>query len=102
MSNYTSLNCNKHLFSDFDDALTEFNLVQIVKFETWSRMVGTERRSSILDHVYIKDPTLISQLNCINPFFADHVLVEFVINANKCHHPANFIIPVSYISTSII
>ena len=44
---------NKNLFQDFDDILSDFNLIQVVKFETWSRMVGTERRSSILDHIYI-------------------------------------------------
>ena len=44
---------NKNLFQDFEDILSSFNLIQLVKFETWSRMVGTERRSSILDHIYI-------------------------------------------------
>ena len=69
------------MFVDFDEVLSEFNLVQIVNFVTWSRMVGTKRRTSILDHIYIKDPTIVSKLNFIDPFFGDHVLVEFVINA---------------------
>ena len=47
-------------------------------------MVGTERRSSILDHIYIKEPTLVSNLKYVNPFFGDHVLVEFIIDAKKC------------------
>ena len=49
----------KCLFEDFDDALSNFELVQLVNFVTWSRMVGTSLRSSILDHIYIKDPTIV-------------------------------------------
>ena len=56
---------NKNLFLDIDDVLSEFNLIQLVKFETWSRKVSTEKRSYILDHVYIKDPTVISKLNLL-------------------------------------
>ena len=42
-------------------------------------MIG---KTSILDHIYIKDPTLISHLKLTDPFFGDHVLVEFTINAS--------------------
>ena len=72
---------NKNLFQDFEDILSSFNLIQLVKFEIWSRMVGTERRSSILDHIYIKDPTVITKINYVQPFFGDHVLVEFIVDA---------------------
>ena len=72
---------NKNLFQDFDDILSSFNLIQLVKFETWSRMVGTERRSSILDHIYIKDPTVITNIDYVKPFFGDHVLVEFIVDS---------------------
>ena len=75
---------NKNFFADFDEVLSEFELVQLVKFETWSRMVGSERRSSILDHIYIKNPTLVSNVTYVNPFFGDHVLVEFLVNVKKC------------------
>ena len=75
-----------NFFLDIDDVLSKFNLIQLVKFKTWSRMVSTEKRSSILDHVYIKDRTVISKLSFVNPFFGDHVLVEFIINAKKCEN----------------
>ena len=76
-------NSNKNFFSDFDEVLSEFELVQIVKFKTRSRMVGTDRRSFILDHIYFKNLTLVSELKYLNPYFGDHVLVEFVVNASK-------------------
>ena len=40
------------MFEDFDNALSVFNLVQVVDFVTWSRLVGVTLRSSTLDHIY--------------------------------------------------
>ena len=62
------------MFSDFNDVLSEFNLVQLVNFVTWSRLVGWVRRSSILDHIYVKDQTIVNNLKCTYPNFEDHVL----------------------------
>ena len=41
------------LFEDFDESLSNYNLVQIVNFSTWSRLVRNVRKTSILDHIYI-------------------------------------------------
>ena len=49
----------KYYFLDFNDVMSVFNLIKVIKFPTWSRLVGTEFRSSILDHVFIRDPTEI-------------------------------------------
>ena len=46
-------------------------------------MVGSEWRSSILDHIYIKNPMLVSNVKYVNPFSTDHVLVEFVVNVKN-------------------
>ena len=75
--------CNKLLFTDFEDALSEYNLIQVVNFNTWSRLVGTVLRTSILDNNYIKDPTVLTGVIFFNPFFGDHVLIEFKVNAKK-------------------
>ena len=40
-------------------------------------MVGTLLRSSILDYIYIKDPTIVNHLGSVDPLFGDLVLVEF-------------------------
>ena len=80
---------NKNLFTDFDEMLSEFNLVQLVNFVTWSRMDGSERRISILDHIYVKDLTLVSNLKYTDPYFGDHVLVEFIVNASKSKNVPN-------------
>ena len=72
---------HNNLFADFDETLSEFNLIQIVDFVTWSRMIGSSRRTSILDHIYVKNPLNVTKLGFSDPFFGDHVLVEFYINA---------------------
>ena len=64
--------CNKNLFNDFEEVLSKFNLVQLVNFVTWSRMVGSLRKTSILDHIYV-----ISNLKNSDLYFGDHVMVEF-------------------------
>ena len=44
---------HKLLFEDFEITLSMCNLVQIVNFVTWSRLVGVTLKSSTLDHIYI-------------------------------------------------
>ena len=51
------------------------NLVQLINFGTWSRVVGQSLRSSIIDHVYVNDVTLINNISHIKPCFGDHVLI---------------------------
>ena len=53
---------NRPLFEDFDEHLSGKDLVQLVNFDTWSRIVNLTFRSSIIDHVYVKDPTNLSEI----------------------------------------
>ena len=71
------------LFGDFDEILGEHQLLQMVEFSTWSRVVADNLRSSILDHVYVQDPTTVSHLSSIIPPFGDHSLVHFRISFKK-------------------
>ena len=59
--NYSHAN----LFNDFNEVLSEKNLVQIIQFPTWSRLVGLVQKQSILDHVYLQDPGAITDLKHI-------------------------------------
>ena len=68
---------NKHLFADFENSLSHLGLFQHVNFSTWSRMVNGVLRESVLDHVYSKNPTSLSNLKAIRPVFGDHMLITF-------------------------
>ena len=71
------------MFENFENEMSDFNLVQLVRFTTWSRMVGPDLRSSILDHIYVMDPTVISNLTSTRPYFGDHLMVELTVNGPK-------------------
>ena len=74
-------------FEDFEKALSVLNLVQVVDFVTWSRLVGVTLRSSTLDHIYVKDPTVLKDINSIKPIFGDHSLIMFNIHGVKIKTP---------------
>ena len=60
------------------------NLIQIVNFVTWSRIINGIRKSSILDHIYVNNLSTISDVTFETPVFGDHVLV--VVNLTLTHN----------------
>ena len=49
--------------------------MQLVPFDTWSRMVGQVLKSSLLDHIYVDNVKLIKNVKCKIMPFGDHVLI---------------------------
>ena len=70
---------HKHYFENLNVAFEPHNLIQIINFNTWSRIIKNVQTSSIIDHVYLKDPTSVSNLTSSKPFFGDHSLISFQI-----------------------
>ena len=66
---------NAPLFELFEQKLGALNLVQLVNFDTWSRLVGLTLRSSCLDHVYVKNLENVNNVTHLKPCFGDHELV---------------------------
>ena len=69
--NYT----NRNLFCDFEEKLSNFGLFQHINFATWSRLIGGDLKSSILDHIYSNNPTSVTETSSITPAFGDHLLI---------------------------
>ena len=67
----------KSYFNCLEQALSEVNNMQLVDFTTWSRTVNGTLRESILDHVYVSDPTTVYDLSSLKPPFGDHRMVYF-------------------------
>ena len=67
-------------FTAMETLVEKFNLIQIVNFDTWSRTILNEVKSSCIDHVYVNNPTSVKNLKFIIPPFGDHHLVTFTIN----------------------
>ena len=74
---------NRPLFEDFEEHLSGKDLVQLANFDTWSRIVNLTLRTSIIDHVYVKDPTNLSELEGKKLCFSDHDLIMLKLET-KC------------------
>ena len=70
----------ENMFNDFDDAFDDINLIQMVEFKTWSRVVNNVLRESIIDHIYVTDPTMLIDLQSAKPCFGDHLLIHKLNN----------------------
>ena len=51
------------------------DLIQLVNFTTWSRLVGLNMRSSTLDHIYVNNVKLLKDIVYLKPVFGDHLLI---------------------------
>ena len=78
---------HKHYFSSLNDTFEPLNLHQIVTFNTWSRVINNLVCNSILDHIYLKDVTRITNLSSLTPQFGDHLLISFEIVSSKTNIP---------------
>ena len=53
----------------------KLNLIQVVDFNTWSRIINGNRKQPLLDHVYLNNHEIFESVHFKNPIFGDHVLV---------------------------
>ena len=58
-------------------------MIQLVEFPTWSWIVNNVLLESIIDHIYVKDPTLVSGIQSTKPLFGDHFLVLITVRLEK-------------------
>ena len=54
-------------FEELNEITLALNLKQIVNFPAWSRVVSGNLKESILNHIYIHDTTLMTDLSSFNP-----------------------------------
>ena len=74
--------CNyryRNLFEIQNAIFDNHHLIQIIEFSTWQRVINNVLKQSILDHVYVKDPTLVFNIYSIDPLIGDHKLVVFEV-----------------------
>ena len=74
------------LLSDF---ALENNLLQVVTFNTWKRIINGVNKQSCLDHIYSNCTETILSVNQIDPTFGDHLFVHVELNL-KDVTPVNY------------
>ena len=57
------------LCNELIDVMENNDLIQLVNFDTWSRVVNNTWRSSVLDHVHVMDHTSVKDLMHSTPPF---------------------------------
>ena len=77
---YTENYAFKHHFRDLEECWQELNLTQLVKFNTWSRTVNNQIRSSRLDHLYTNNPFIVAQPSGITTYMGDHTMIMSEVN----------------------
>ena len=65
-----------HRYYDLlQNRFNELNLIQLIKFNTWGRLVGNVWKESCLDHLHTNDSTSISNISTITPIMGDHKII---------------------------
>ena len=52
-----------------------YNMLQIIKYPTWSRTINGTIKESTLDHIYVNDATIVQNLYPVVPEIGDHKLI---------------------------
>ena len=67
-------------FDDLQSTFDQHNLIQVINFSTWQRIINNVLKESTLDHVYVKNPLIINTVYAIKPLIGDHSLIIAEIN----------------------
>ena len=73
-------------------------------FPTWSGTINNNYKRSTLDHVYVKDPSVVSDLNSGPSGSGDHLLIWFTVVSGSHSDPVNILfthVIVSFIANII-
>ena len=54
---------HKNYFASLDEAFSPLNLIQLVRFPTWSRTINGVVKESMIDHIYISNPYQITNID---------------------------------------
>ena len=65
----------KNIFDRLNATMDECNMLQIVNFPTWSRVINGIKKESIIDHIYIKDITNVLNFYPVSPEIGDHKII---------------------------
>ena len=80
---------NKHTLEKLETFATSENSVKILTFDTWSRVLNGIKKSSLLDHIYVKNLATVLGVSFNTPPCGDHVLVIARLNSTTFKQERN-------------
>ena len=66
--------------AQLSDFAVQNNLLQIVDFDTWSRVINGIKKESLIDHIYVNDISSVLNLKSEVPTLGDHLLLILDLN----------------------
>jgi exonuclease III len=76
----------KIFFERLNTLCEEINLLQLIEQPTWKRIINNSVKTSTLDHLYVKNPDHVTNIEMYEPLFGDHKLITFDIMARHTVH----------------
>ena len=63
------------------------DLIQLVNFKTWRRIVNGNWRSSVIDHIYTNHITTVEEIVPHETIIGDHVLITMLLCGERKADP---------------
>ncbi len=76
---YMNSYSHKLYFEELNEKIENKGFIQMVEFETWTRLVNGTWRSSILDHIYTQDATIVKDICPLEVITGDHKVIVFIL-----------------------
>ena len=58
-------------YNELNSTINSYGLVQLVTFNTWERIVNNTLKQSILDHIYVNDSTIVTDVTSNDTLMTD-------------------------------
>ena len=75
----------KNLFLDMNEIWENINMLQLVDFDTWSRKINNQLKTSRLDHIYTNNNVIVDTPRGVDTLVGDHLLVITDVNTSSKH-----------------
>ena len=77
-------NYSRHRYYNLlQNRFNELRLIQLIKFNTWSRLVNGTLKELCLDHLYTNDSTVLHNISQFTPLVEDHKIITAKLSGNK-------------------
>ena len=73
----------KSYIATMQNTIGHHNLDQLVKEDTWSRVINNVYTSSRIDHIYSSETHRINNLQYCENAYSDHKMIEFTLTHSK-------------------
>jgi exonuclease III len=80
----------RRIYDELLEAVTAFDLTQMVKEDTWLRVYQGTPRSSILDHVYTNNQEIIDNLSVDKQVISDHSSITITLTGRMREEKKNY------------